>query len=41
MLSKTKYGLLCVLGTEIFYVLCIAYGLLLSGKSQRTTRCSS
>jgi hypothetical protein len=30
MLSKTK----CVFGTEIFYALCIAYGLLLSGKSQ-------
>jgi hypothetical protein len=26
MLPKTKYAGLCVLGTEIFYVLCIAYG---------------
>ena len=31
MLSKTKYAALCVLGTEIFYVLCVGYGLLLSG----------
>jgi hypothetical protein len=34
MLSKTKYAGLCVLGTEIFYVLCLAYGLLLTGKSR-------
>ena len=34
MLSKTKYARLCVLGAEIFYVLCIGYGLLLSGKTQ-------
>jgi hypothetical protein len=33
MLSKTKYGLLCVVGTKIFYVLCIIYGVLLSGKA--------
>jgi hypothetical protein len=34
MLSKTKYAALCVLGTEIFYILCIAYGLLfLTGKA--------
>jgi hypothetical protein len=34
MLSKTKYAGLCVLGTVIFYVLCIGYGSLLSGKAQ-------
>jgi hypothetical protein len=33
MLSKAKYAGLCVLGTEIFYILCIGYGLLLSGKA--------
>lgn len=33
MLSKTKYAALCVLGTEIFYVLCIGYGLVLSSKA--------
>jgi hypothetical protein len=33
MLSKTKYAALCVLGMEIFYVLCIGYGLVLSGKA--------
>jgi Na+/serine symporter len=33
MLSKTKYALLCLLGMEIFYVLCIIYGVLLSGKA--------
>jgi len=33
MLSKTKYALLCVLGIEIFYVLCVIYGLTLSGKA--------
>jgi hypothetical protein len=33
MLAKTKYAWLCVLGTAIFYVLCIAYGLVLSGKA--------
>jgi hypothetical protein len=33
MLSKTKYAALCVLGTEIFYLLCIGYGLVLSGKA--------
>ena len=32
-LSKTKYAALCVLGTEIFYVLCIGYGLVLSSKA--------
>jgi hypothetical protein len=35
MLSKTKYSGLCVLGTEVFYVLCIGYGILvLSEKAQ-------
>ena len=32
MLSKTKYAGLCVLGIEIFYGLCVIYGLTLSGK---------
>jgi hypothetical protein len=34
MLFKTKYAALCVLGIEIFYVLCLGYGLLLSGKGR-------
>lgn len=34
MLSKTKYTGLCVLGMEIFYVVCLAYGLLISGKTR-------
>lgn len=34
MLSKTKYAMLRVLGMEIFYVLCISYGSLLSDKSK-------
>ena len=34
MLSKTKYAGLCVLGMEVFYLVCLAYGLLLSGKPQ-------
>ena len=34
MLSKIKYAGLCVLGIEIFYVLCLAYGSLLAGKAQ-------
>jgi hypothetical protein len=34
MLSKTKYALLCVLGMEVFYVFCLAYGSLLSNKAQ-------
>jgi hypothetical protein len=38
MLSKTKYAALCVLGVEGFYVLCIGYGLLLSGKVQELHR---
>lgn len=33
MLFKAKYAGLCVLGMEIFYILCIGYGLLLSGKA--------
>ncbi len=33
MLSQTKYAALCVLGTEIFYALCVVYGLTLSGKA--------
>jgi len=33
MLSKIKYAALCVLGMEVFYALCIGYGLLLSGKA--------
>jgi hypothetical protein len=34
MLSKIKYAGLCVLGTEVFYILCIGYGLLfLTGKA--------
>lgn len=32
MLSKTKYAALCIVGTEIFYVLCTAYGFTLSGR---------
>lgn len=34
MLSKTKDALLCVLGMEVFYVLCLAYGSLLSDKAR-------
>ena len=34
MLSETKYAGLCVLGMEVFYVLCLAYGLLISGKTR-------
>ncbi len=34
MLSETKYAGLCVLGMEVFYVLCLAYDLLLTGKSR-------
>jgi len=33
MLSETKYAGLCVLGMEVFCVLCLAYGLLISGKT--------
>lgn len=33
MLFKTKYAGLCVLGTEIFYMLCIGYGFVLTGKA--------
>lgn len=31
MLFKAKYASLCVLGAVIFYILCIAYGFMLSG----------
>jgi hypothetical protein len=34
MLSTTKYAALCVLGMEIFYVLCIGYGFVLSDKAR-------
>ena len=34
MLSKTKYAALCILGIEIFYVLCLGYGLVLSAKGR-------
>lgn len=34
MLSKRKYSVLCVLGTEVFYAACLAYALLLSGTAQ-------
>ena len=34
MLSNTKYAGLCVLGIEIFYALCLAFGSLLDGKTQ-------
>ncbi len=33
MLSIKRYSLLCVLGGEIAYTLCMAYGLFLTGKS--------
>jgi hypothetical protein len=34
MLSITKYATRCVLGMEVFYVLCLAYGSLLSDKAR-------
>lgn len=34
MISNIKYAGLCVLGMEIFYVLCLAYGSLLAGKAR-------
>ena len=34
MLSNVKYAGLCVLGIEIFYALCLAFGSLLVGKAQ-------
>lgn len=34
MLSTTKYSALCVLGMEVFYILCVGYGLLLSGEAR-------
>jgi hypothetical protein len=38
MLSKTKYATLCVLGTEIFYALCLGYGVLLSENGRELHR---
>lgn len=38
MLSKTKYSALCLLGTEVFYIFCIGYGLTLSGQAQELHR---
>ena len=35
MLSKTRYAGLCVLSMKIFYVLCLAYGSLLSEKARK------
>lgn len=35
LLSKTKYAGLCALGIEAFYVLCLAYGLMLSGNARK------
>jgi hypothetical protein len=34
MLSTAKYAARCVLGMEVFYVLCLAYGSLLSDKAR-------
>jgi hypothetical protein len=34
MLSTTQYSARCVLGMEVFYVLCLAYGSLLSNKAK-------
>jgi hypothetical protein len=34
MLSQTKYTALCVLGTEVFYVLCLGYGAMLSNNKR-------
>ena len=34
MLSKTKYAGLCLLGMEVFYVLCLGYGLVISPKAR-------
>ncbi len=31
MLSLKRYGWLCVLGAEVFYILCLFYGALLTG----------
>jgi hypothetical protein len=33
MLFKTRYAGLCVLGTEIFYVMCVGYGFVLTGRA--------
>lgn len=37
MLLKTKYAALGVLGMEIFYVLCIGYGMVLTGRAMECT----
>lgn len=34
MLSATKYAGLCVVGTLIFYILCLPYGYLLTAKGK-------
>ncbi len=34
MLSTPKYAALCVLGMEIFYVVCLSYGFVLSEKAR-------
>lgn len=33
-LSLKKYSLRCVLGVEVFYIVCLTYGTFLSGKAQ-------
>ncbi|TAL19669.1 hypothetical protein EPN90_02680 [Patescibacteria group bacterium] len=33
MLQLKRYGWLCVLGTEVFYVVCLIYGTFLTGKT--------
>jgi hypothetical protein len=38
MLSNTKYASLCVLGTEVFYVLCLFYEFLLPEKGRELHR---
>jgi predicted membrane protein len=38
MLSKTKYAALCVIGIEIFYVLCLLYESLLPVKGRELHR---
>ena len=38
MLSKIKYSALCLLGAEVFYILCIGYGLTLSGQARELHR---
>jgi len=34
MLSTTKYSARCVFGMEVFYVLCVGYGFVLSDKAK-------